>query len=232
MAKLTKLEIVQRILGAIDSDEVNSISDTVESEQVALLVDAAYDLIIAEQPWPHLRDFRNLEITTTSHLMKIPSGIATIDTLRYNKKHIAYLDPLNMKELLDGRDITLSNVDTNGALNDQEPTYWSSFDDEYIVFDSYDTSLVASYTQVDCYKIPPPMTSDTEYPDLPERFHQLVVFQAMADSFYTLKGDTAAYNIYRKRFKLGIINMQRWARIVNKQRSTGANTNYGRRHLS
>lgn len=230
--RLTKLAIVQRVLSAIDSDEVSSISDTIESEQVAALVDAAYDLIIAEEPWPHLRDFRNLEVTPTPHLMKIPSGIATIDSIRYNKKDVSYIEPLDMKELLDGRDTTLPNVDSNGAVNDSDPTYWTSYDDEYIVFDSYNNTLVASYTQVDCYKIPPAMTSDTDYPDLPERFHQLIVFQAMADSFYTLKGDIVGYNIYRKRFNLGIVDMQRWARIVNKQRSTGANTNYGRKRLS
>jgi len=46
MAKMTVLEIVQDILNDIDGDEVNSIDDTLESEQVAQIVKSTYDAII------------------------------------------------------------------------------------------------------------------------------------------------------------------------------------------
>ncbi len=40
--KYTLLEIVQEILSDMDSDEVNSIDDTTESEQVATIVKSTY----------------------------------------------------------------------------------------------------------------------------------------------------------------------------------------------
>jgi hypothetical protein len=230
--KLTKLQVVQRVLNAIDSDEVTAVSETVESEQVGMLVDAAYDMILSEFPWPHLRDLRQLEVTTEAHKMRIPAGIMTVNSVKYNKEKVTYIDPMDMQDTLDGRDTTLANVDSEGALNDQDPTFWTSFDDELIVFDSYDSSLVSALTSVDTFKAPAPMTLDLSYPDLPDRFHPILADQATADAFYNLKGDVSGYNIYRKRMKLGMINMQRWAKTVNKQTSTGATVNYGRSNVS
>ena len=46
MPKLTLLDIVQRTLSSMDSDAVDSYTDTVESEEVAYIVrDTYYDMI-------------------------------------------------------------------------------------------------------------------------------------------------------------------------------------------
>lgn len=230
--RLTKLMIVQRVLNAIDSDEVTSVGETVESEQVGMLVDAAYDMILSEFPWPHLRDRRQLEVTPVANQMKIPTGIMTVNSIRYNKADVDYIEPLDMEIELDSLDPLEDNVDDSGAYTDRDPTKWTSYDDEFIIFNSYDGTLAASLTSVDTYKTPAPMTEDTEYPDLPERFHPILADQAVADSFYNLKGDVSGYNIYRKRVKLGMINMQRWAKKINKQTSTGTNVSYGRKNIS
>ena len=42
MAKMTVLEMVQDILNDMDSDEVNSINDTIEAQQVANTVRTVY----------------------------------------------------------------------------------------------------------------------------------------------------------------------------------------------
>ena len=229
--KLSKLQLVQRVLNAIDSDDVSAITETVESEQVAMLVDAAYDMILSEFPWPHLRDLRQLEVTTVANEMRIPARVMTVNSIKYNKLAIEYIDPMDMQDLLDGRDLSLTEVDTIGAYNDRDPIQWSSYDDEIVIFDAYDGTLAASLSSVDTYKTPTPMSAETEYPDLPERFHPILADQATADAFFNLKGDISGYNIYRKRAKLGVINMQRWAKKVNQQSSTGANVNYGRKNV-
>lgn len=54
MAKLTLLDIVQDILSDMDSDTVNSITDSVESLQIAQIVKTTFFEIITEGEWPHL----------------------------------------------------------------------------------------------------------------------------------------------------------------------------------
>ena len=51
--KYTLLAIVQEILSDMDSDEVNSIDDTVESQQVASIVRSAYMAIMSNRNWAH-----------------------------------------------------------------------------------------------------------------------------------------------------------------------------------
>ena len=59
--RMTLLEIVQDVLNDIDSDNVNSIRDTVESEQVAAIVKSCYFEMIGNRNWPHLKKLFQLE---------------------------------------------------------------------------------------------------------------------------------------------------------------------------
>ena len=54
MAKLTVLAMVQDILSDMNSDEVNSINDTIEAQQVAQIINTTYFEIISSRDWPHL----------------------------------------------------------------------------------------------------------------------------------------------------------------------------------
>lgn len=228
--KLTKLKIVQDILSTLDLDEVNSIGETVESEQISYIVDSIYDDMNGHKPWPHLREFSALEITTTANKFKIPDNIITVNDVWYNGEELSYKTPKEMIQLLLDRDITESNIDDEGAYNDRDPVYWSSYDDTNIIVDAYDSSLVSSLSLADMYHMPSQMTADTDYPELPERFHSTLYHGALADAFYTLKGDQVGFNIYNNRHKRGKIAMNRWAKRVNRERSTGDNVNYGRKH--
>lgn len=227
--RLTKLNIVQDILSNLDLDNITTLGETPEADQVDAIVDSTYDEINSEKPWPHLREFSSLEVTTTSHIMKIPDGIMTVSDVWYNAKSVEFIKPKEMFELLAARDTSLSNVDTNGAYNDQDPVFWSSYDDTNILFDGYDGNLVSSLSYIDAYRMPAQMTEDSDYPDLPERFHKLLYYGALADSFYTLKGDGTGFNIYRNRFKRGLVQMQRWARRVNRETDPRDKVDYGRK---
>jgi hypothetical protein len=227
--KLTKLKIVQMVLSAIDSDDVSSISDTVESEQVAVLVDTIYDDLNGEFPWPHLRTEGVLEVTTTAHVMRLPQSVLTINNIYYRKEPVTYLEPEEMTTLLFERDTTLTNVDSNGAYNDRDPRYWTSYNDTDIVFDSYNGSLVEALTYTDVYRTPTPMLNDNDYPDMPDRFHNIIFQGACADAMYSLKGDVTGFNIWRNRYKQNKAMMDRWAKRVNRQSSTGKNVDFGRK---
>lgn len=227
--RLTKLKIVQMVLSAIDSEDVSSISDTVESEQVAVLVDTIYDDLNGEFPWPHLRTEGVLEVTPVPHIMKLPQSVLTINNIYYRKEPVTYIEPEEMTTLLFDRDTTLTNVDSNGAYNDRDPQYWTSYNDTDIVFDSYNGSLVEALTYTDVYRTPTPMLNDNDYPDMPDRFHNIIFQGACADAMYSLKGDVTGFNIWRNRYKQNKAMMDRWAKRVNRQSSTGKNVDFGRK---
>lgn len=54
MPKLTLLDIVQDVLSDMDSDEVNSINDSIEALQVAAIAKSTFYNIIDGRDWPHL----------------------------------------------------------------------------------------------------------------------------------------------------------------------------------
>lgn len=227
--RLTKLKLVQDTLALLDLDEVSELGETLESEQVGYIVDQIYDDLNGDKPWPHLREIGVLEVTSVPNELRISDGILTLNDIWYDRKKLDYLLPTDMLEMLLGRDTTLSNVDSVGAYTDQDPIYWSSYDDTIIILDGYDGSLVSALTKVDQYRMPIQMTLATDYPDLPERFHQTLFQGIAADSFYTLKGSTVGFNIWRNRYNHNKAIMKRWAKRVNRQRQTGEKIDYGRK---
>ncbi len=190
--KLTLLQIVQRTLTALDSDNVDSISDTPESQQVADTVQDLYFDILPLRDWEHLKTVQQLEqvgITTQPTKIRIPDTIMRIDNLHYDRKlstesdHkytlVKYLKPEEFLRIVLSRSSSAPNVSTavmdNNTplyiLTDVMPTYWTSFDDEHIYFDSYysldETTVQASKTLLYGVKEPAWTASDTFIPDLP-----------------------------------------------------------------
>ena len=175
MAKMTLLEIVQDILNDADSDQVNSINDTVESLQVAQIVKTSYFEMIANRNWPHLRRTVRLVLDTTrpTHL-RLPEGTKELLLFNYNKRKeddltrdryqsVQYQEPEVFLDRSNRRNSTESNVGTAedfGGVNfhyrnDIPASYYTSFDDDYVVLDAYDgdieTTLHADQTQCVIY---------------------------------------------------------------------------------
>jgi len=163
MAKQTLLELVQDVLAAIDGDEVNAISDTVEATQVATLIRRCYFDIITEMELPvkgTLTTLTGLGDTDTPTHMLIPESLSRIDWIKYNVKldsgdddqyrDIVYKTPEEFVRLVSGRPSTdttyyqLVEINPNVSVviaKTEAPHYWTSFDDEYIVFDGYDSNV-------------------------------------------------------------------------------------------
>jgi hypothetical protein len=227
MAKLTVIQIVQRVLSAIDSDNVTSISDTVESEQVKDILDTVYDRLLDDFPWDHLKEYGTLEVTAIDNEMKLPANILHLNSIRYNKKDVQYLSPEDMVKKLDGRDVSLSNVDSLGAINDQDPTYWTSYDSETIVFDSYDGTLTSSLSNCSFVKKPAILTSDSDIPNMPDRLHTVLLDGVFEETFRLLKGDIQGAAIYQRKYLVGLGKAKRWANRINLKDSTYGD-DYGR----
>ncbi len=202
MAKPTLLDIVQDILSEMGSDEVNSISDTSESEQVARIVRAAYRDMVSNKNWNHLRRLTNLipfgDDTTPTH-MKFEEEVKELveKSVYYNKvkldqtrkvySPVKYLDPDSFRRLLVSRNSDTDNVDIiidpSGVelliINNVGPTYFTSFNDETLVFDSYDnqvdSTLQSSKIQIEAYFTDEVKLVDDHTPNLPlEAFPALI----------------------------------------------------------
>lgn len=210
--KKTLLEIVQEILNDMDSDEVTSIDDTIEAQQVASIVQSCYYDIINTRNWPHIRKLIQLEAsgdTNYPNYLRSPSNLKELVVLRYDKQkvgdtttkyeEIKYLYPDQFLQLISGRASDASNVrtvnDFSGVelkiFNDTAPTYWTSFDDDYIVTDSYnnvlDTTLKKSKTQCVAYLVPTWDRSDDAYPDLPDEAFTSLIEESKSTAFFVLK---------------------------------------------
>ena len=203
MTKRTLLDMVQEILSDIDSDEVESIDDTVESEQIVSILKSTYYAMMNNRDWPHLR--RSIQISSLGDTakpthMKIQDGVKELCFLKYNKQKsgatkkdygdITFLQPDHFLHKTNQEDSSSSDVlvvtDTGGiellVRVDRAPTYCTSFDDEYIVFDSYDSAVDStmqeSKIQAVAYVIPAWSSADDFIPDLPENAFPALVEEA------------------------------------------------------
>ena len=198
--KMTLLEIVQDILNDISSDFVNSIDDTEESMQVAQIVKSTYQAMMSNRNWPHLK--RGLVVVPYSDSskpthMKVVEDIKELLSINYDIRkggetrkrftEIRWLEPDSFLRKVNQEDNTKSYVDTvqdpSGIelfiRKDKSPQFYTSFDDNTLVFDSYDNSVDAtlqqSKVQAYGYVFPSWTHLDGFVPDLPaEAFSALV----------------------------------------------------------
>lgn len=192
--RLTLLDMTQNILSALDSDPVNSIDDTVESVQVADLVKEAYFELMSQRDWPFLRSLASLQgLADTSNptKMRMPQNLSKLFWIKYNKKEVEWLPPDQFLLLIDNRTPAAGVVNDDGYVINSDPAYWTSFDDEYVVFDGYDSAVDSTLQQskTNVYGATSPSWThvDTFIPNLPDKFFPTLLAEAKAQAFVNLK---------------------------------------------
>ena len=206
MAKLSLLQIVQEILGAIDSDVVNAIADTEEATQAAQIVGRVFREITANQNWPHQKVSFNLTGLGDSQLpnyLSLPENIKELNVFNYNKRkdtdtrdkqgEIFFRpveDFLRFQNLLDSSDADVKIItDPSGiqynVRTDQAPSHWTSFDDNLIATNQFDvavdTTLQTVKTQCWGYRNSTPLVlADTSIPDIPEAMFSFLVSECIS----------------------------------------------------
>lgn len=208
----TVLDIVQKILSSMDGDNVNSIDDTLESEQVTDIVEDVFYEIIDEFNIPGRYTLLQLTASGTTDRpthMILPTSTRFVKWIKYDVRESAGADPdfkligyippeefHNRVMLRNSSDTEVDAItDTSGVTlfiyNDRAPSYYTSFDDETVVFDAYDSTvdstLQSSKTQAYGYKVPTFTRSDTYKPEIPDHFKQLLLRESMAMSHALLK---------------------------------------------
>lgn len=198
--KMTLLDLVQDILNDLDSDFVNSINDTVESQQVAQIVKSTFFALMHRRNWRSNKQLLALTASGDSALpthMTLPENLSELSLINYDcrregqdrkfYKNIKFIYPDEFLRRQNQLNDAASNIDviqdpTGVELlirNDVPPTYWTSFDDSVIVFDSYDSlvddTLQSSKCQAFGYLTPTWVHDDEAIPQIPEEDFTLLL---------------------------------------------------------
>lgn len=163
--KYTLLELTQDVLSSMDSDEVNSIFDTVESQQVATIIKTVYDDIMTRSGVDIGKNLFNLVASNDPLkpiLMLKPDGVDRIEWVKYNCNFQGSSEPnwveLNYMPIQDFIDYTYQMDPSDGATesftytvdssffqffykNNVPPQYYTTFDDNTVIFDAYDNTV-------------------------------------------------------------------------------------------
>ena len=232
--------MVSDILNDMDSDAINSITDTEESLQVAQIVQTTYYEMMSRKDWNHLSKIGLLDSVADSskpNYLKVPDDVGAIGFIMYNRRKLGetrnrwvemkYLFPDEFILKLMNRNSDESNitqvVDFDGVSlnikNDVAPQYYTSFDDEYVVFDSWDstveTTVTGAMTQVHYSKIPAWTVDDNFVPDLPDKLFPAFLAEAKSVSSIKLKEEAdekAEQQSVRQQKRM---SLDGW--VVNKQ---------------
>lgn len=216
MAAITLIDVVKSTLNAISGDEVSSVADTPDALQIASLCRDVFEELISITDWPHLFDHSNLTTVADANAptyLTIDGSVARIDSLRYNTtkasdanetwKTLEWKDPEEFIDITFSRKSGDADVEVSTGLggagiklyvhNDTDPTYWTTFDDSYIVLDAYDVTEDPSgavgtkaLAKVKTFPVFDETTDGFVIP-LPEYMHALYKARVRVKAFETIK---------------------------------------------
>ena len=155
----TLLDVVQRTLHAINGDNVDSYNATDESLKIAYIAEEVFNQITSNSNLKEttvigqlvgLGDLNNPTRMTKpndiDNLIMVEYRDATISGSPY--KEVCYLEPMDFLTRTKNRDPTtdtdiLEVTNPVGLLVDKSkhPSWYTSFDDQSLVFDSYDVTV-------------------------------------------------------------------------------------------
>jgi len=201
--KYTLLELTQAVLSSMDGEEINSINDSIESQQVVEVIKTVYDDILSRGGILKNKAPFNLDAsndTTKPVLMSVPADIESIEWIKYDTRQATDTVPvwntLTFMPLVDFIDymhgfnqsetyVKTFNYTADGFTttyvyrNDTHPLYYTSVDDHTIIFDAYDSAVESTLqsSKTFCYgtKVTDFERLDTFVPNLqPQQFALLL----------------------------------------------------------
>ena len=252
--KLSLLDIVQDVLNDIDSDEVNSIDDTVEAAQVAAIVKSTYFAMMSNRNWAHLR--KPIQLIPTTDLSQptqvyVKDEIKELIFINYDCRKTPYANPegtkaawvemkwrepddfLRITNSYNELDSNVLTVQTEGQLDikiktDVSPTIYTSFDDRTLIFNAYDrvreSNLESTYFQAMAYVMPKWIPSDDFVPDLPDEAFSALVEECKSRASLKLR------QVADQKSEQESVRQQKWLARKNRRiHNTLDYPNYGRR---
>ena len=161
--KRTLLELTQDLLVSLDGDEVTDIAETTEAAQVASIVRQCFYEIASNYELPEHCTFFELTETSASTpvVMTKPTDVISISWIKYDNglstEGVTQYDEVlfqprdeffrimdTLREDDDSVDTFTKTISSDSfsfkCYNDRAPSYYTTYDDNTIVFDSYDDS--------------------------------------------------------------------------------------------
>jgi hypothetical protein len=127
------------------------------------------------------------------HQMTVPSNVERIEWIRYGGTEVTYRSPLdfvNLTSMREGGDET-DLIGGLTILTDRDPRFYTSFDDDTLVFDAYDRTVGATLMQSKtlCWgqRSLPFLLEDTFIPALPLDMFPRLLAEAKAACFVNYK---------------------------------------------
>lgn len=251
--KLTLLQVVQKTLEALGSDEVNSISDTVEAEQVAQLAEDAYYELLNQKDWPFLQKLTVLESLADSdfpNYLRIPPDVVRIDEIKYDwtdttdpdvgdllvLRNVRWISPQAFLQKTQSRNTQLGNIQVvvsmNGIkipiLNDTEALVWTSFDDTFVVFDAFnsdiESTLQGDKSQILSKCLPAFDLIDNFTPVATANFFQLWLAEIKRAAFIYFRQEVSTVDEAKARRGLAVLR-----RDASRTNNDDGKVKYGRR---
>lgn len=209
MPKYTLLEMVQKILSDMDAEPVNAIGDTTESDQIASIIEDTFYAMFTNRLIPEHQSL--IKLTSLSSVsypthFRYPDNVNNITKVWYDTSDdasfdysvVEWMDPMSFLEMIDGVQSSYDAIGDREAgttlriRNDKQPDYYTSFDDTYIVMDSYkssvDTTLTTAKSRAYGTTIPTFTISDSFTPDIDENLFPYLLAESKSTSFSLLAG--------------------------------------------
>jgi hypothetical protein len=252
MMQLTLLEVVQQYLDATSGFYVDSIFDNDEAQQVANVAERIYYEMVQE--FPNLL-FVQKDVTldavgdvTKPNFLLIPPTVQNIkdSELYYNVsetgdlqyKTLKYCSPLEFLSITSQYSSKDTSVDVitgfdnqkMAVINDEWPTYFTSFDGVYIVTNSYnseyDTTMQASKSRVLITQMPAFLQQDAFLIPIPQHLSTTYLAMVLSECFNLIYQQPNAM-LNQKARKLRI-RMQQTSQVLGS--GGRAKPSYGKRN--
>lgn len=235
--KYTLLQVVQSYLNRTSGFYVDSIHDTDESLQVAEIArEVFYDIYSKYRNLEFSTKVRTLDAvsdTSRPNYLRIPDNVQRLqgskvyydvrdkdDDELVNYKPLTYLTP---EDFLSHMEKSIKSTDSDYLIvqdfnrtrfpvkTDKQPDYYTSFDGEYIVFDSYDSdedsSMQESKSRIVSTEFPVFLLENDTVIDLPQHLHPLYRDLVLVECYESILQESPPPHVQR-RANSGLLKLQ------------------------
>lgn len=251
MAKKTLLQLAQQASTLCKADPLTDILSDDFGITFTEIVEIVYEQMTVKYDiaahW-ELTELDALSDLTKPNYMAIPSGTKDVSWIKYNIqtaadagrniwKNIPYCSPEEFIDRTESRDNTKAEVivveDFDGGdlhiYNDRAPSYWTTFEDNYVIFDSYnsaeDTTLQATKSQVYALREPVFVQDNAHILNLPDNLFPILLADAVELYYGTYLEDEVPSQVRKH-----LMNVRLHSRKQNSLTPTQPrNSPYGRR---